>query len=203
MGSRLVLNITNNCLDLVPEVKDCYCNCYYHWSACTEGAIEELDNFLTAYEDLGDIKDVRLRCIRAFEMSGGRLSKESFSIAQELYPKEKFDNSDINRNEGIIELGDNIAGNTNAGEGLLTYDITQDKINFGDFASEETLEEYFDNRGMEIEEIENYFKQDIVNVESSVNVCEADFLDIIDLYNKIERNKNYLINGSRVTGCQY
>ena len=64
MGQRLVINIYEQPGNGLPIA-----NCYFHWDAYTVSSLNDLEDFLAAWNKL-EIEDHKLRAVRAFERMG-------------------------------------------------------------------------------------------------------------------------------------
>ena len=110
MGERLVLQVEK------PEGTR-IASLYYHWSAYTTSALQEIRNLLARYFDPGinlppykpDLNP-QLRLIRVAETMGGGIDgcedSSEWDYITQKYPKEKFKTTDINRNDGLIAISE-------------------------------------------------------------------------------------------------
>ena len=102
MGQRLTIQIFKNCLET-----DSLATIYYHWSAYSESALEELRDFNDAYKRYynSESPDAEaVAALRAVLANGGNLSDEEDKVLN-LYPElHNHVNSDMttNRSNGLV-----------------------------------------------------------------------------------------------------
>lgn len=129
MGQRLVIQIEKN--------GEALANCYYHWSAYTDSALEETQEVLQNYNELraslknedGDV-DWKLLAIKMFESSTGGMTEDSMNTAQALYPNVKF-RVGRDRNSGLIGITKHdMEESMNWCEGLVVINLDNETINF-------------------------------------------------------------------------
>lgn len=110
MGQRLVLQVEK------PEGTR-IASLYYHWSAYTTSALQEIRNLLARYFNPGIILppytpdlDPQLRLIRVAETMGGGIDggedSSEWNYITQKYPKEKFKTTGIDRNDGLIAISE-------------------------------------------------------------------------------------------------
>lgn len=102
MGQRLTIQIFKNTLET-----DSLATIYYHWSAYTESALEELRDFYDAYKRYYNSESpdaIAVAVLRAVLANGGNLSDEEDKVLN-IYPElNKHVNSDMiaNRSNGLV-----------------------------------------------------------------------------------------------------
>ena len=102
MGQRLTIQIFKNTLET-----DSLATIYYHWSAYSESALEELRNFYDAYKRYNNSESPDAEAVavlRAVLANGGNLSDEEDKVLN-LYPElHNHVNSDMttNRSNGLV-----------------------------------------------------------------------------------------------------
>lgn len=111
MGQRLVISVYEN-LDVDTYPDNPIAKIYYHWSAYTVSAFEEVKRLLDTYyfdEDISKISDIRVRLLRSVEKYGGGISGglegNEIKKIKQLHTSISLANCEcgnISRNNGLI-----------------------------------------------------------------------------------------------------
>lgn len=138
MGQRLIMTIKEDDKDLMKV--------YYHWSAYTISSLVEAQQFIDSYyeDELEEVEDTKLRCIRALEKIGARLENETeLEEFKKLYPNEKIINDSINRNKGLIAITEQgMKDLQEYSEGDITINLSAATVCCDCVSIYEDLEEY-------------------------------------------------------------
>lgn len=162
MGQRLIMTIKEDDKDLMKV--------YYHWSAYTISSLVEAQQFIDSYyeDELEEVEDTKLRCIRALEKIGARLENETeLEEFKKLYPNEKTINDSINRNKGLIAIteqgmkdlqeyseGDIIINLSAATVCCDCVSIYEDLEEYNEWNEEDLKEEDLDHLDIDLENID-------------------------------------------------
>lgn len=162
MGQRLIMTIKEDDKDLMKV--------YYHWSAYTISSLVEAQQFIDSYyeDELEEVEDTKLRCIRALEKIGARLENETeLEEFKKLYPNEKIINDSINRNKGLIAIteqgmkdlqeyseGDIIINLSAATVCCDCVSIYEDLEEYNEWNEEDLKEEDLDHLDIDLENID-------------------------------------------------
>ena len=101
MGQRLIVTVRSMGEDI--------CKMYFHWSAYTIPALAEVRDMMAEFPMETKSKDEAiLYFIRYCEKNGGGISNgygsKEWNYITSKYPNEKFKESNINRNQGLISI---------------------------------------------------------------------------------------------------
>lgn len=189
MGQRLVMTIKENDNDLMKV--------YYHWSAYTISSLIEADRFLDSYYDdeLEEIENTKLRCIRALENLGARLDNESeFEEFKKLYPNEKIIKDNLNRNRGLIGITEKCMNDIQSySEGNIIIDLTAGTICCACISGYDDLEDFNECNDSELKEEDiDHLSVDLDSIdfnELSDVICELESVDGFTFINEINNVK--------------
>lgn len=189
MGQRLVMTIKENDNDLMKV--------YYHWSAYTISSLIEADRFLDSYydEELEDIENTKLRCIRALEKVGARLDNESeFEEFKKLYPNEELIKDNLDRNRGLIAITEKDMKEIQGwSEGDIIIDLTAGTICCACISGYDDLEDFNEWNDFELKEEDiDHLSVDLDNIyfnELSDVICELENVEGFTFINEINNTK--------------
>lgn len=143
MGQRLCVTINRDNKDLA--------KIYYHWSAYTYSALDELQRItrcLKDHEDKSD-RELQLSLIKFCENNGGGIRGDvsEFVHICNIYPNETFKTDGYSRNNGLIAISEKgMADLQDWSEGDATINLNEDEIEFGVYSWCESLESYNEDR---------------------------------------------------------
>lgn len=124
MGQRLNIEITDGDTALA--------NCYYHWSAYTESALELTRKIIYAFWETNPIVSVKT-AVELLEATGGGVNeteRAAIEAAQDKFGHITFKGC-TNRNEGLISVTESGMESTRRWEeGRVTIDLTNETIDF-------------------------------------------------------------------------
>jgi len=198
MGQRLVIDICNNERVLV--------NCYWHWSGYTSSALDLTEKIISKYDDAVSelakrgIADERLAAVKALEGTGASLTTCARKLFKEIYPNEQFEERELDRNEGLIELDDSqMEDSRGCGEEFVSVNISSRRVNFEVIhnADEEDIGCYLDidMADMEYEEFDeavSKWKESTEDVSGGMgDVFDVSF-DDFETYRKRINDANYI-----------
>lgn len=191
MGQRLVITIENN--------KEKLCNIYYHWSAYTRAALEEVRDVINCIYDHNDEtkEELLLRLIRFCEHNGGGISgiSEEFEYIQKLYPNETFKQDNYSRNNGLIALSEQgMIDQQRWSEGDVYINLDEDNVDFCVYAGYENLDEYVENRAEWDDEFDINNLGDIPKLDCCLGYFDTDEID--DVIAELDS-----VQGSYVVQC--
>lgn len=177
MGQRLVMTIKENDNNLMKV--------YYHWSAYTISSLIEAQRFIDEYlsDDLEEIKDTKLRCIRALENVGARLDNETeFEEFKRLYPNEELLDTNLSRNKGLIGITEKCMDNIQSySEGDIILDLTSQTVCCACISGFEDIEEYNEWNDADTKE------EDIEHLSIDLdNIPFEEIFDVIDLLENVD-----------------
>lgn len=172
MGQRLTIQIFKNELE-----NDSLATVYYHWSAYTESALEELQDFYNAYQEHYDSESpdaMAVATLQAVLDNGGNLSDDDKVF--ELYPelKEYYDTNRISdRSNGLVAFTkDRQRELLSYSEGDIRLYLEEKEFDFGVYVTydpEFDMEYFQDFLGDELEGLTE---------EQILNKCEKELLTI-------------------------
>ena len=97
MGQRLNIEIIEDSQRIATS--------YYHWGAYTSFAIELTETILNSISLLErKYSNKKLLAIRLLEATGARLTEVALEKAKEEFPDSEFENENLNRNDGLIDI---------------------------------------------------------------------------------------------------
>lgn len=171
MGQRLTIQIFKNELET-----DSIATVYYHWSAYTESALEELRDFYDAYKRYYNSEStdaMAVAILRAVLANGGNLSDEEDKVLN-LYPElNKHVNSDItaNRSNGLVAFTkDRQRELLSYSEGDIRLYLEDQTFDFGvyvEYDPEFDREYFYDMLGED-------FKLEGLTDEEILDICERE-----------------------------
>lgn len=171
MGQKLTIQIFKNTLET-----DSLATIYYHWSAYSESALEELRDFYDAYKryynsDSHDAMAVAI--LRAVLANGGNLSDEEDKVLN-LYPElNNHVNSDMtaNRSNGLVAFTkDHQRELLSYSEGDIRLYLEDQTFDFGiylEYDPEFDREYFYDMIGED-------FKLEGLTDEEILDICERE-----------------------------
>lgn len=123
MGQRLVLHVVSNHRDIA--------TIYYHWSAYTKDALEEIKTLIDLFNWSGcdfsamSKEESRLAVIKAVEENGGGVTKEDLDLVKVIFPKESF-NEHQDRDFGLVAISPSAMADMNQwAEGRAMIDLSK------------------------------------------------------------------------------
>ena len=172
MGQRLTIQIFKNTLET-----DSLATVYYHWSAYTESALEELQDFYNAYKEHYNSESPDAMAVAIFQAvldNGGNLSDEGdvFNIYPAL--KEYHDTDRLShRSNGLVAFTkDRQRELLSYSEGDIRLYLEEKEFDFGVYVTYEPefdMEYFQDFLGDELEGLTE---------EQILNKCEKELLTI-------------------------
>lgn len=192
MGQRLIVTVRSTGEDI--------CKMYFHWSAYTVSALMEVRDMMKKFPMKAKSKDeVILYFIRYCEKNGGGIragyDSDEWKYITEKYPNEKFKETDINRNYGLIAISESGMNELqNWSEGNIDIDLDEMTVHNEVFWCYSDLDEY--NQELEDREDEPVTLEDIPEVGE---IGDFDLEDIDDVIANLEDIPGYVCrNGNEI-----
>lgn len=123
MGQRLNIEIISDGTVLA--------NCYYHWSAYTQSALELTKIILDSLEGVNDEKNIVDKAVLLLQATGATLLQEEYAVSSK---NENFLKYQPNRNSGLIAVSEKGINDTRCWEeGRVVIDISDRVVDFDVF----------------------------------------------------------------------
>lgn len=196
MGQRLVVTIQSHNEDVA--------KIYYHWSAYSRSALEEVKSLLDCIleHDDADEKSLQLRLIRYCEQAGGgiRGAQSEFDYIQQMFPGKKFKNEGYSRNNGLIAISDHGMTDLQSwSEGDVCINLDNDMIHNTVYYIYDDMKAYNDEHREWDEDYEDLTLDDIP--ELGCDLCDIEFGEIDEVLNALNNLGGYVCrHGDTIIG---
>lgn len=195
MGQRLIVTVEHQGKDLA--------KLYFHWSAYTVSALwetQKIVNCIYNHEDETE-RELQLRLIRFCEENGGGIRGDGieYMYIKNRFPGEDFKTEDYSRSNGLIAISERGMQELQFwSEGDVIINLDEDLINFGVYASYESLEEYNESRReWDDEDFEGLTLEEIPDIGYDLGYISIEDLDaVIEAVDAA--NSNPIRNGNEI-----
>lgn len=163
MGQRLNIEIRRK------KDKKVLANSYYHWSAYTYSSLLLAEEIINNIYDIIRNKNIsdEIKAIQLLQTTGAGLENEEYNLLND--ENKKYCSLATNRNLGLISFTDKGMEDTRQWEeGRLTIEIDFDDTDY-DFEKEKNRVDFGVYFQIDIEEINEYYGEDIENGELDLN----------------------------------